>query len=240
MTERPPKRRFTDSVNHAVDGIIHAFRAERNLRIHFGVALFVLVLSLWFDLKPVEVILLFSAIVLVLITEMINTSIETIIDLLTLSHHEKARIAKDVAAGAVLIACIYAVVVAYLVLYHALMGNVHIEDVFTKIKSHQTHVIILLVFIMLIIVLIMKATGRRGTFTSGGLASGHAALAFAAGTTILIITHNILATSLAFLIALLVAHSRVEAKVHSWLEVILGALLGIVVSIAVFTLFYRH
>ncbi|MCD6309936.1 MAG: diacylglycerol kinase [Candidatus Eremiobacteraeota bacterium] len=239
MTERP-KRKFAESVNHAVDGIIYAFRSERNIRIHLAIALLVLVMSLWLDLSPLEVILVFSAIVFVIITEMINTSIETILDLLTLSHHEKARVAKDVAAGAVLLSCIYALAVGYLVLYHALMQKPRIQYVFTKIKSHQTHVILLLFFVILVLILVLKALGGRGSYTSGGLFSGHAALAFAASTTILIITHNILATSLAFLIALLVAHSRVEAKVHNWLEVILGALLGIAGSLVIFTIFYRH
>ena len=63
-------------------------------------------------------------------------------------------------------------------------------------------------------------------------------MAFGASTAILVITRNPIATTLAFVMALLVAHSRVEANFHRWAEVLTGALLGTIASLIVFLMFY--
>ncbi|MEW6280577.1 MAG: phosphatase PAP2 family protein, partial [Candidatus Eremiobacterota bacterium] len=91
--------------------------------------------------------------------------------------------------------------------------------------------------LILVAVLVGKAVGERGTFTKGGLISGHAALAFGSATAIMLITRQPLVAGLAFLSSALVAHSRVETGVHHWREVVLGALCGTGLSMAVFYLF---
>jgi diacylglycerol kinase (ATP) len=233
------QRKFTDSVNFAIDGILHAFRTERNLKIHFALALIALIVSLGLNLGAVEILLIFGAITLVLVTEMINTALEEVINLMTISQHAKAKIAKDVAAGAVLLACINALVVAYLLIFRIFRKPFVFHNFFTIIKQHQTHVIMLTLIAIFFTILILKITGKRGKYTRGGIVSGHAALAFSTATAILFITNNVLATSLALLIALLVAQSRIEAKIHNWLEVLLGALVGIFFSLLFFQLFQK-
>jgi diacylglycerol kinase (ATP) len=232
------QRKFTDSLNYAIDGILHAFKTERNLKVHFAIALLILIVSLGLNLEPIEILLIFGAIILVLVTEMINTAIEEVVNLMTISQHTKAKIAKDVAAGAVLLACVNALAVGYLLVFRISRKPFTFHHFFTQVKLHQTHVIVLTLAAILIAIFILKAVGKRGKYTHGGMVSGHAALAFAASTSILFITHDIIAAFLALMVALLVAQSRVEARIHNWLEVVLGALVGIFLSLLIFQLFF--
>ena len=105
------------SFNWAFDGIVHALRYERNMWVHFVIASVVLAAALFFALTRLEVIALLVAISFVLITEMLNTAIEHLVDLVTDQDDPRAKVAKDVAAGAVLIAAVNAIAVAYLVFY---------------------------------------------------------------------------------------------------------------------------
>jgi len=169
--------------------------------------------------------------------EMFNTAIEAMVNLLTLSHHPLAKISKDVAAGAVLITCLNAMAVAYLIILQAVKKPI-LNDVFNNIKQHYTHGVIIMIMLILIMVLIFKSLGGKGSFTRGGIVSGHAAIAFAASTAIYCISKNLLVTAIAFALAFLVAQSRIEAKFHRIMEVILGAILGILVSLLIFQLFF--
>src|SRR5277367_3175936 len=104
-----------DSFNYAFEGIIHVLRTQRNMRIHFAVATIVLVLALVFGVSKIELIALLISITFVLISEMLNSAVEGAIDVATSSFDPMAKLAKDVAAGAVLIAAINAIAVGYLV-----------------------------------------------------------------------------------------------------------------------------
>src|SRR3954449_9191206 len=104
------------SFNYAFEGVIHVLRTQRNMRIHFAIAAVVLVLAFVYDVTRLELIALMISIAFVLIAEMVNTAVEATIDLSTPSFDPLAKIAKDLAAGAVLIASINAIAVGYLVL----------------------------------------------------------------------------------------------------------------------------
>ena len=110
---RPPS--IIESFNFAFEGIIHVLRTQRNLRIHFVVAALVLVAALLSDVDKLELIALLLAIAFVLIAEMLNTAVEAAVDVATTSFDPMAKLAKDIAAGAVLIATAVAVAVGYLV-----------------------------------------------------------------------------------------------------------------------------
>lgn len=109
--------KFLRSFNYAVAGIIHSLKTQRNMRIHFTAALFVLGLGLYLRVDSRDMLFVFFAIAFVIIAEMINTAIEAVIDLYTQNYHPLARAAKDIAAGAVLIAALNSIVVAYIVFY---------------------------------------------------------------------------------------------------------------------------
>ena len=93
-----------DSFNNAFEGIIHVLRTQRNMRIHFAVAFFVVIAALLVNVTKLELIALLISITFVLIAEMLNTGIEAAIDVATTSFDPMAKLAKDIAAGAVLIA----------------------------------------------------------------------------------------------------------------------------------------
>lgn len=108
---------FFKSFSAAWNGIRNAVRGQRNMRIHVGAALLVITLGIYFDLTSADWSLITLAIGLVLITELLNTAVETVVDLVEPKHHPLAGKAKDIAAGAVLIAALTAVVMGVLIFY---------------------------------------------------------------------------------------------------------------------------
>ncbi|CAN5173484.1 diacylglycerol kinase family protein [soil metagenome] len=100
---------------YSMNGIKHAFTYDQNLRIHTTIALLVIIFSIVLHVTPFEKGLLGVVMVQVIVTEMINTAIENMVDLITKEHREEARIAKDVASGMVLITAISAVIIGLLV-----------------------------------------------------------------------------------------------------------------------------
>jgi diacylglycerol kinase (ATP) len=229
-------KRFTDSLNHAVDGIIYAFKTERNLKIHFVVTLGVLLTCLVLELRTSELLMVFFAIALVMVAEMFNTAIETFVDIMINTHDPRVRVAKDVAAGSVLVAVVNALVVSYLVIFSSLKKPI-VMSVLDKVGSSWVHIIVIIFTVIIIGVVVGKAVGGKGKFTQGGLVSGHAAVAFGVSTAILLMTRQIWPTSLAFFLAILVAQSRIEGKIHKWFEVLFGAMLGISVSLLIYFVF---
>ena len=107
---------FWKSVTHAVAGLVFTLRTQRNARIHLGVAVAAIALALWLGLELLQLGILVLTIGAVLAGETINTTVESIVDLLSPEWHERAKIAKDVSAGAVLILSLTAVVVGLLIL----------------------------------------------------------------------------------------------------------------------------
>lgn len=111
----PPRPTFLRSFVYAWRGVIYAVRTQRNMRVHIALAIVAVALGVFLRISPVEFAMLFVAITGVFITEMINTVAEACVDLATQTYHPLARVAKDVAAGAVLVASILALVIALFV-----------------------------------------------------------------------------------------------------------------------------
>ena len=107
---------FLTSFKYAFSGMWHVLRTQRNARIHLSLALVVIVLGLWLGLSRIEWAIIVLTIGLVLAAESFNTVAEAAVDLATAEYHPLAKIAKDVAAGAVLLMAITAVVVGILIL----------------------------------------------------------------------------------------------------------------------------
>lgn len=103
------------SVKHALDGIIYTFKTQPNFKIHTIFAVLALAASTYFQISAAEWAVVIFVIGLVLVAEMINTSIESVVDLATEQFHEKAKVAKDVSAGMVLVTAIMAVLVGIMV-----------------------------------------------------------------------------------------------------------------------------
>lgn len=106
-----------NSFGFALAGIIYALKDSRNLKIHVSIASLVLVASFLLGLTKPDKIIILLVIILVIASEMINTAIEEMVDLITNEHKEEAKRAKDVAAGMVLVAAIGAIIVGVVIFY---------------------------------------------------------------------------------------------------------------------------
>ena len=177
-------------------------------------------------------ILLVFAISLVVIAEMFNTAIEKTIDMITDEYHILAKIAKDVAAGGVLIAALNSAVVGYLLFYNKLTDLSN--SVLNSIRQSQIHLTLICIILVLIAVVVVKALTATGTPLKGGMPSGHTALAFAIATAITFFGEKVVASTLAYLMAVLVAQSRIEGNIHTFWETVAGGLLGTLITILVF------
>ena len=234
---RPPS--LLESFNVAIEGIVHVLRTQRNMRIHFAVAIGVIVAALGFDVSRLELIALLLAIAFVLIAEMINSAVEAAVDVASTSFDPMAKLAKDIAAGAVLIAAVNAVAVGYLVF----SGQVaeRSSRFLDRLSQAPTELTLIALVLTVALVLGAKALTGRGTPLRGGWPSGHAAVAFAGWAAVTIVLddspHRFLISSVTFIMALLVAQTRVESGVHSTVEVMTGGLFGALVTLFVFQLF---
>jgi len=99
----------------ALRGVGYALKFNRNLRIHFAVAFLVIIASIFFRVNAFEMGILGVMILVVITSEMINTTIEEMTNLITKEHNEQAKMAKDVSAGMVLVAAIGSVIVGVLI-----------------------------------------------------------------------------------------------------------------------------
>jgi diacylglycerol kinase (ATP) len=228
-----------DSFNYALEGVIHVLRTQRNLRIHFAIAVAVLIAAVAVGVSRLELIALLLAISFVLIAEMLNSAIEQAIDVATTSFDPLAKLAKDIAAGAVLIATVNAVAIGYLV-FSGKAGETGLR-VLDRVRDAPVDLTLIALVVTTLIVIATKALTGRGTPLRGGLPSGHAAIAFACWVAATYFVgdsqHRFLVSTLALIMAVLVAQTRVEAGVHSTLEVTYGGLLGALVALVLFQLF---
>ncbi len=228
-------RKLIDSFNYAIEGIIYALKTQRNMKIHFFVAVAILFFSLFFDISRIELIILIMTISLVIIAEMINTSIEMAIDLITDQYHIFAKIAKNVAAGAVLISAINSIFVAYFIFFHKI--NPYTLSVLHRVRQSPIHITFIAFIVVIFLTISLKAYFGRGTPLQGGMPSGHAAVAFSLATAITFISENMLIATLSILMAFLVSQSRIEGRIHSFFEVFVGGLLGMLVTVLFFQFF---
>jgi diacylglycerol kinase (ATP) len=232
------RRSTLKSFTFAFEGIVYVLRTQRNMKIHFAVAVIVMGGSLFFNLERTELIAVLLAVAFVLVMEMVNTAVEAAIDTFGTAFDPMAKIAKDVAAGAVLIAATNALAVAYLIFFDRITEPS--RDLIEMVRQSPTHLSIIALVLVLLCAIVAKAVLHRGTPFHGGMPSGHAAVAFAGWTAITYVSasleHGILISVLGFMMAFLVAQSRVESGIHSILEVFFGAVLGMVVTTILFQL----
>lgn len=110
-------RRFVKSFKYAFEGIHYAFKNDQNLLFHLLVAFLVINVSIALKVSHYEMGILGLTMMMVIMAEMVNSAIEKMVDLITKEHRTEAKIAKDVAAGMVLVTAIAAVVIGSLILF---------------------------------------------------------------------------------------------------------------------------
>ncbi len=219
---------FLRAFHYAFEGVIYATRTQRNMRVHWIAAALVLAATLYLRLQRPYVIAIVITVALVLGFELVNTAIEAVVDLMTEFNHPLAKVAKDAAAGAVLVVAFAAVVVGYLTFYEGILAGG--DRVYRAALALHANAVFIALVIVGIVTIVAKAVAGRGSALQGGAVSGHAALAFAAATFIALLSKSALLASLALFLAVLVTQSRVESGIHSTWEVFWGGLLGVGVS----------
>ncbi len=228
-------KNFIESANLAIEGILYAAKTQKHMRYHFWVAGAVIILSLLLRVTRIEFLILSFIILLVLLSEMFNTAVEAIVDLVSPEYNQLAKIAKDVAAGAVFLISAGALITGYLILLPYLKQP--FTGAVTYIEDTSEHLTLITIVLVIIAVVLSKAHYRKGRPFLGGLPSGHAAVSFAIGTAVVFLTRNALISILTFILSFSVAYSRIAMGIHTTGEVIWGAVLGTVITIFIFQMF---
>ena len=230
-----PFRQWLRSANFAIEGILYAAKTQRHLRYHFFAAVAVLLVSYILGVTKTEFLIISLSVIAVILAEMFNTAIEAVVDIISPGQSEKARVAKDMAAGAVLVTAFGAAVIGYIILFP------YLQDVFKDglhVTKHSKEEITGIAFILvLMLVVITKTYFGKGLPLRGGMPSGHSALAFSAWVATTYLTENFVASLLSFVIAVIIAHSRIVTRAHTVWEVVLGSLMGALVTFLLFRLF---
>jgi len=219
----------------AIGGLVHTFRTQRHMRVHLYITLITVVLAVAMGLQPREVLVLLFMITLVIVAEMFNSAIEAVVDLVSPSYNPLAKFAKDIAAGAVLLTTIMAILVGALIaLGDETWERIRISLTTEGVGLPAVAKMLLGLLAVFIIVVIGKGLGKRGQVLQGGMVSGHAAFGFFLAGSVVFITDRPLVSAITILLAVIIAQSRWEAKIHSIFELTLGAVVGLIMAMIMF------
>ncbi len=215
---------MVESVRFATEGLVYALRTQRNLRVHMLVALLVTLLAVAVQLSRFELALLVLTVAVVMAAELVNTAVEAVVDLISPQTHDLARVAKNVAAGGVLVTSIAAVAVGLLLFYRPLVRWLS----YGGLPDHRPgeYLVLIGTALVLLVTWITKTIVSRPPRLVGGMPSGHAAVAFALAAAVFFISRSGPLSLLAVVLAGLVGQSRLEGGLHTLAEVAAGAALG--------------
>lgn len=113
-----------ESFRTAFQGIWYTFVNERNMKIHLATAAIVILLSIWLKVGKIEMTVLCLTIAMVICFELINTAMEVMVNIIVDVYHPKAKIIKDVSAGAVFVSAIFSIVIGLIILGDKLINKV--------------------------------------------------------------------------------------------------------------------
>lgn len=229
--------RWFDAANNAIDGIMHAAKTQRHLKFHLLAAFSVLLFCFALGLNKLEFAVIALVTLLVIVAEMFNSALEAAVDLSTREPSELARTAKDIAAGAVLISAVGSLVIAYLIL------GPHVAGIWRgqyRVPSHAPgNIAVLALIVIMLAVILIKAHFGSGYPLHGGFPSGHTASAFSLWISLAEVTSSPWLIGLGLFAALLVAASRLRLKIHTFRDVLFGAMLGSAITLILFRVFYH-
>ena len=115
MNPRQEYKKLINSFKYAIEGIISSFKTERNMKIHVLAMIVVIALGFFFRLDKVEWCFIIIAIASVISAELFNTAIETVVDMVSPERNPKAKLVKDIAAGAVFIVAIGSAIIGFII-----------------------------------------------------------------------------------------------------------------------------
>lgn len=232
---------FIEACNNAINGIVYAATTQTNIRKQLVIAVVVMILSLFYGLDTPEFLCLTFSVFFVIFAEMINTAIETVVDLFVDVYHPKAKIAKDVAAGAVVLSAANALIVSYFIFFKEANLKFISDSIFTNMVKSPFHLAFVAMILVVIAVIAVKAAcskknGRGQLVTEGFVPSGQSAIAFAALTAIWINSQDVIIFTLALTLSLLVVGNRVQNNARTRAEVIFGSCMGVLIVLLIYGL----
>ncbi|MEE9543934.1 MAG: diacylglycerol kinase, partial [Thermodesulfobacteriota bacterium] len=161
-----------------------------------------------------------------------NTALEEVVNLVEEKYNVRAKNAKDLSAGAVLVSSAALIIVVFIIFFKYLFGPVDLA--IRDVREFTGHIALIALILVLISVMISKARFGKGRPLSGGLPSGHAAVAFSLWISISLASLNPTVVILTLIMAVLISFSRLTGRIHTPFEVIMGALLGLGLTSLVF------
>ena len=232
---------FFEAWGNATNGIIYSATTQRNIRIQLVLAVIVMVLSLFYGLNTAEFLCLLFAVFMVIFAELINTAIETVVDLFVDVYHPKAKISKDVAAGAVVLAACNALVVGYFIFFKEENLKAISDSIFNNMVKSPMHLAFVAIMLVVIAVISMKAgcsknTERGELVKEGFVPSGQSAIAFAVLTAIWLNSKDIVTFTLALILSILVVENRVGSNARTKAEIVFGACMGVLIVLLIYGL----
>ena len=226
-------KNFFSAARHAIDGIICAFKTERNLRIDYVIGLFVLLFSLFFDFSKTEFACLCLTIGFVIFAEMINSTVEYVVDLVTDKYDERAKAAKDIAAGGVFVAATVAVIVAYFLFADKLY--LATNNILTAVLESKLYIFFTVLFAVIILAIILKGLFAKGKDTyNKNFPSARVMIAFAITTYSFIITKSILVCITSLILSVIISQMRIENEKIRIPYIIFSAFLGVLIVLMVY------
>ncbi len=230
-------RRYYDSVNFAIEGILHAAKTQSHVRFHLIASCFLLLLCFSLGIQPEEFIVLTTLACIVIVGEMLNSAIEVAVDIASPEKSELARIAKDIAAGAVLVAAAVALTIGFFVFYPYF--KYYYFNGIVIAKHGPIDLIFGSMIIVLIVVIMIKAYVGKGHPLRGGMPSGHASLLFAFWVNLVYIFQQPWLTITFFLFSVIIALSRIWRRIHTLYEVCMGVFIGSGITWLLYMIFYE-
>lgn len=115
MNPKQECKKLINSFKYAIEGFISSFKTERNMKLHVLAMILVIILGLIFKLTKIEWFICIILIALIISAELFNTAIETIVDMISPEKNDKAKLAKDISAAAVLALAIAALIIGLII-----------------------------------------------------------------------------------------------------------------------------
>jgi undecaprenol kinase/diacylglycerol kinase (ATP) len=228
-------RKFRRSFRFAYEGLKYALSTQQNMQFHFSAALIALMLGLLFELPKTEILFIMLSATLVIVCELVNTAVEKTVDLAMPEHHPIAKIAKDVAAAAVLVSAVFAAVVGMVVFFDP------IDRLFRQAgdlggKTITPGLILAMVAVVALTITIAQTrfSGRKTSIRPSLIA----AVSFAFSTWIAMLAENTLIALLGFGLSLQLIFVLYEKQNRTLPSIIAGALAGSAMTALAFSLMH--
>lgn len=230
-------KNFIQACNNAVNGIVYCATTQPNVKKELVLGTLVMLLSLFYNFTSAEFLCLTFAVFFVIFAELVNTAIESIVDLLVDVYHPKAKVAKDIGAGAVVLSAVNAVIVAYFLFFHEKNLTLITNSIFSQMIESPIHLTFVGIILTIIAVLVLKAGIEEKRMISGVepkfIPSGQSAVAFAILTAVWMTSRNPVIFCLALTLSLLVVGNRMN-DARTFGEVVFGAFMGMLLMIMIY------